>query len=91
MSRKLFDFQCQEGHVTESFVNNDVLESDCKVCGQTAARILTAPRVFLDPISGDFPGATMSWAAKREKHMKYERKLEANNGPDAVWDRNKGL
>lgn len=86
MSRMLFDFTCADGHTNEHFVNSNVHEQDCKDCGKPAKRQVSAPRTCLDPISGDFPGATMSWAKTREQHMKLERKAEANNGPDASTD-----
>jgi len=86
MSRMLFDFMCKDGHSTEHFVDSDTRESTCKECGQPATREVSAPRTCLDPLSGDFPGATMSWAEKRNKQMRIERKAEENHGPDASKD-----
>lgn len=86
MSRIMLDFLCEDGHLNEYFIENDTRETPCKECGKPAIRQVAAPRTFLDPISGDFPGATMSWEAKREQHMRLERKAEANNGPDASTD-----
>jgi hypothetical protein len=38
-------------------------------------RIISAPTVVLDPISGAFPGATMKWARDRQQKIKKERKV----------------
>lgn len=86
MSRMMFDFRCEDGHLNEHFVDSETREVSCKECGKPATREVAAPRTVLDHISGDFPGATMSWAKRREQHMKLERKAEANNGPDASKD-----
>jgi hypothetical protein len=39
-----------------------------------ARKIISPVRSLLDPISGDFAGATMKWARDRERKMKKERK-----------------
>lgn len=61
------DFECEEGHVNEHFVHHDTEHVECKNCGSRAYRMVSAPRTKLDPISGDFPGATYKWERDREK------------------------
>ena len=85
----LYDFKCEDGHVTEQFVNSDERQSPCRECGKPATRELCAPTVHLDPISGDFPGATIAWDKKRQQRIKLEKKAMDNNGPDAAWDLSK--
>lgn len=70
----LFDFKCSKGHVTEKLVSSDTKEITCPDCGSDALRQISAVRTKLDPISGDFPGATMKWARQREEQIKHERK-----------------
>jgi hypothetical protein len=74
---KVFDFRCEEGHVKEAFVRTG--EEDqirpCAECGSNSSRIISAPTVVLDPISGAFPGATMKWARDRQQKIKQERKV----------------
>lgn len=72
--RLLFDFTCPENHTAEHYVDRDVTEYPCSVCGLTATRIISPVRAKLDALSGDFPGATMKWAKNREKQIKHERK-----------------
>lgn len=84
--KRLFEFKCEDDHITEQFVNSEDRTSDCRTCGKPAKRIISAPRVSLDPISGDFPGATMKWARNREAQIQREKKAIANHGPDAAWD-----
>tara|TARA_B110000858_G_C17596632_1_gene378115 strand:+ start:611 stop:742 length:132 start_codon:yes stop_codon:yes gene_type:complete len=42
-----------------------------------ASRIISPVRSLLDPISGDFAGATMKWARDREKKIQKERKANS--------------
>ena len=87
--RFLYDFRCDDGHISEEFVAEDVRTSPCEVCGNPATRVICAPRTRLNHISGDFPKATEHWVKKRNKHMALEQKATANHGPDAVWDMNR--
>ena len=72
--RLLNGFTCPDGHVHEHYVDRDVQQVPCGTCDLMATKTLVAPRVYLDPVSGDFPGATMKWAKMREKQIKWERK-----------------
>lgn len=52
-------------------------------CGGEAGRHInkaTMPRIELDPISGDHPGATDKWVKMRESKMKQEKKNLENHG-----------
>lgn len=69
----LFDFTCAKGHTTERLVNSSAMDIVCD-CGATAHRVISAPRLKIDPISGDFPGATMKWEKMRAKQIQHERK-----------------
>ena len=80
MPRRMFDFKCTESHITESFVDTDTKEVQCSECGEIATRILSSPRLGLDPICGDFPSATAKWAKMRAEKLTLERKTNANHG-----------
>ena len=75
--RRLFDFQCPDNHITESLVATNVTEHPCKICMKPAKRLISPVRAKLDPISGDFPGATMKWARDRAEKQKQERKANS--------------
>lgn len=63
----LFDFKCRKcGETEEHWVSSSVRTVRCK-CGQEATRVINGGKAILDPISGDFPGATMKWARHHEK------------------------
>ena len=49
------------------------IQFSCECGGILEKVILTPATVSLDPISGDFPGATRKWAKGREKKMEKER------------------
>lgn len=67
---RFFDFKCEHGHVTEMFVASETREIDCPVCGFTAKRLISTPRVSLDGISGAFPGAADKWVQQRAEKLK---------------------
>jgi len=70
----IIDFRCKNGHTTEKFIDSKTTEIECPECSLMASRIISPVRSLLDPISGDFAGATMKWARDREKKIKKERK-----------------
>jgi hypothetical protein len=78
--RVMRDFQCDEGHVTEQFVDSNVEQTTCEVCGKPAVKLLSAARSKLEPYSGAFPGAYYAWNNMRVEKAKQERKAKATNG-----------
>ena len=65
----LFDFRCRKcGEKEEHWVSSSVYTVRCK-CGAEADRCAGGTAV-LDPISGDFPGATLKWARHHEQAAK---------------------
>ncbi len=74
MTRRIFEFQCPDGHVSESFIDDSEVTTECKVCGKQAKRIVSAVSCSLDPLSGDYPGETMKWAKNRQEVIRKERK-----------------
>lgn len=74
--RVLLDFRCEDGHVEELFVEASTQTAPCPNCGKLATKQISPIKTNLDPISGDFPGATMKWARQREEKIKQERKRE---------------
>lgn len=69
-----YDFRCKNGHTDEYWVNHTVKTTPCSVCGEEAKRLIATPSVSLDPLSGDFAGATIKWAKQREKQIAKERR-----------------
>ena len=71
----LFDFKCREcGHKFEELADPNDHETACKKCGYPSDRLISAPRSKLDPISGDFPGATLRW--ERQHELASKRKID---------------
>jgi len=73
----LIDFRCDNGHTNEKFVPSETKEIQCPDCSLLARKIISPVRSFLDPISGDFAGATMKWARDRERKIQKERKANS--------------
>ena len=80
MPRRMYDFKCKDSHTTESFVDVDIKEVQCSVCGGTATRIISPTTIFLDPTSGLYPSATSKWHKMRAEKLALERKTKANHG-----------
>ena len=80
MARRLFDFRCNDSHITESFVDVETKEVQCSECDGTATRIISPTTIYLDPISGDYPSATSKWSKQRAEKLAVERKTKANHG-----------
>lgn len=80
MGRRLFDFLCEEGHSQERLVSDEVTKLPCEVCGKDSNRVISAPRINLEPFSGIYPQATARWERNRAEKMKIERKR--NEGRD---------
>lgn len=80
MARRIFEFKCSEEHLQESLVSDEVTKLTCEVCGKDALRIISTPRINLEPFSGEFIGATAKWERNRAEKLKQERKR--NEGKD---------
>lgn len=67
----MYDFRCQDCDTKfEALVQPSEHEVTCRECGSIATRLISAPRAKLDPISGDFPGATLRWERQHEAAAK---------------------
>lgn len=74
--RKLFEFSCEDFHITERYVDDSIRTITCP-CGKSADRIVSAPTVKLEGITGAFPGAYDRWERVRAEKLKQERKKNA--------------
>jgi len=73
--KRIYDFKCPDGHYVEKFVDESVYQDTCDICNQESTRVVSCRGILLDPISGDYPTATMKWAKMRQEKIKAERKL----------------
>lgn len=67
--KRMYEFKCAEGHITERFCSFEDKQTECGVCGQPASRIISAPSIALEGVSGAFPGAAMKWERKHTEHL----------------------
>lgn len=77
MARRLYDFKCEKNHLMESFVDEAVKETTCDVCGEKTTRIISPTTISLDPLSGQFHGATAKWSRMRAEKLALERKTNS--------------
>ena len=72
--KRIYEFLCDNQHISEHYVDESIRASSCKECGLEAIRILSAPRVSLEGITGAFPGAADKWVRIRAEKLKQEQK-----------------
>jgi hypothetical protein len=71
---RVYDFKCSEcSYIEEKYVRSDSRESVCSKCNSLSHRQLASPMCKLDPLSGDFAGATIKWTKQRQKQIEIER------------------
>jgi hypothetical protein len=80
MAKRIYEFVCEDSHLTERFVDSECRQSTCTVCGKPSARIISTPMVSLDGTTGAFPGEAMKWERKRAEKVAQERKRAASYG-----------
>jgi hypothetical protein len=80
MARRIFEFRCAKEHISEKYVDESVTVIQCPHCTNDATRLISAPRISLEGITGDFPSASRAWEKRRQSHMKYERKVGISEG-----------
>jgi len=68
--RVLNDFACSEcAHQEELYAEIGHYPA-CSVCGGPTVKVLSAPSIHLESISGDFPSTTARWAKDHERRAK---------------------
>jgi len=72
--RRMFEFVCEDGHISEALVDDTIRELSCRTCGKHSTRIVSMVRSRLEGISGAFPSAYDAWERKRSDKLKQERK-----------------
>ena len=72
--RRMFEFVCEDGHISEALVDDAIRELSCRTCGKHSTRIVSMVRSKLEGISGAFPSAYDAWERKRSEKLAQERK-----------------
>jgi hypothetical protein len=75
--RRIFDFRCADGHVTERYIDDSIKEIVCPQCDAEAVRKISPVKCKLD---WSFPGESIKWAKKHEEEAK--RKTEPTDKVD---------
>jgi hypothetical protein len=80
MPRRLFEFKCNKDHITEQFVDETIKTSPCRECDEMATRIISPTGIYLEPFSGQYPGAYDRWTRVRAEKHALEVKRNAEHG-----------
>ena len=72
--KRMFDFKCEEGHVTERLIDDDIRVISCEVCNKDAHRLVAAPQMKLEGFTGAFLTAYDAWERKRAEKLAIEKK-----------------
>lgn len=75
--RRMYEFVCEDSHISEALMSSDVREVSCRMCGKKATRIVSAPATKLEPFTGSFPTAYSQWNRKRAEKLAIEQKQNA--------------
>jgi predicted nucleic acid-binding Zn ribbon protein len=71
---RIFEFQCEAGHITEKYIDYETSVVPCEACGNDAKRIISAVRISLDGTDPVYVTAYDKWAKRHEDKAKQERK-----------------
>ena len=74
MPRRMFEFKCEEGHITEKYIGYETVNTQCGVCSKDASRIVSPVRVSLDGTAPVYVSAYDRWARVHEEKRKQEQK-----------------
>jgi hypothetical protein len=80
MPRRLYEFRCNQDHVTEQFVDETVKTSQCRECDEMATRIISPTGIYLEPFSGLYVGAYDRWTRVRAEKLQQEKRQNAEHG-----------
>ena len=64
--KTIFEFQCRKCKDTFEKLTEYIKETECPSCGSMADKIISAPRISLEGISGAFPDAAAAWEKKHK-------------------------
>ena len=75
--KRIFEFRCVKDHVTDHYVDDEVISVECPHCHNEASRIISSPKFKLEGITGAFPTAYDAWERKRAEAMRVAHKQAA--------------
>jgi putative FmdB family regulatory protein len=62
--KRIFEFKCQKCKEIFDEYTEYKQHTECPLCGGQADKIISAPRIDLEGITGAFPGAAWAWEKK---------------------------
>lgn len=74
--KRFYEFQCPDDGVFEEYTEY-TKQYACPKCGKLADKIISTPRISLEGVTGDFPGATMKFDRIHRQKLAQERKLDS--------------
>lgn len=72
--KRIFEFRCKQKHTSENYIDEKVITISCPTCQCKASRVISAPRISLEGVTGDFPTASDAWANKHEQATRIAEK-----------------
>lgn len=70
MTRRMYDFKCSEGHITEKYIGYETKTVQCDVCSKEATRIVSPISIHLDGTDPVYVSAHDRWAKAHETGAK---------------------
>jgi hypothetical protein len=76
----LYEFKCENSHITEQLVDETIKVSPCRECDEKATRIISPTGIYLEPFSGLHPSSSDRWERVRAEKLAQERRTNAEHG-----------
>lgn len=75
--KRIFEFCCEDFHITEAYIDDSVREKECPICSKNAKRVVSSPAIKLEGWSGSFPGAANKFDRIHREKLKAEQKANS--------------
>lgn len=77
MAKRIFEFICEQNHITEALVDDESRTIKCRDCSGVATRMISMPAIKLEGWSGSFPGAANKFDRLHRDKLKAELKAKS--------------
>lgn len=77
MAKRIYEFLCKQGHITETLADSSIRTIQCSTCAENADRMVSSPAVKLEGWSGSFPSAAEKFDRIHREKLKAEQKANS--------------
>jgi hypothetical protein len=78
------DYKCNDGHITERYIDSSINTVKCDTCGNDSHKTLGLGTIILDGTDDGFPSNYERWANVREQRHRITMKKNREHGRDKL-------